>query len=107
MLIVHLTVTLTSSSKLGRTLPFRNRSEKVDSTRTSPLRKVAFSSLGFEAKVVGSRKLSVEMAREEKNGCEGSEARLRRFDGCRVRSLGSRSALLSGYDPNQQIETHL
>jgi hypothetical protein len=88
-------VRLTSSSRLGRTLPFRNLSENVGNTLTSPRRKVAFSSRGFEANVVGSRKLRVEMAREEKNEWDGSEASERRLDGCRVRSLGRRSVALS------------
>ena len=31
------------------------------------------------------------MAREEKNGCDGSDARLRRDEGCRVSKRGRRS----------------
>lgn len=86
---------LTSSSRLGNILPRRKRSEKVGSTLTSPRRNVAFSSLGFEANVVASKKLSVEIASDEKKGCDGKEARLRRFDGCRVSSLGRRSEFQS------------
>lgn len=71
----------TSSKRLGKIFPLRSRSEKVGSTLTSPLKKVAFSSLGFEAKVVGSRKFNVDIAREEKKECEGNEARLIRFEG--------------------------
>jgi len=82
---------LTSSSSDGRTLPFLSLSENVGKTRTSPRKKVAFSSLGLEANVVGSRKLSVDMASEEKKGCEGKEARLSRFAGCLVSSRGNKS----------------
>lgn len=57
-----------SSNRLGNTLPFLRRSENVGTTRTKPLKKVAFSSRGFDANVVGSRKLSVEIASDEKNG---------------------------------------
>jgi hypothetical protein len=53
---------------------------------------VAFSSRGFEAKVVGSRKLRVEIAREEKKGCDGREAKESRDEACRVSNRGSRSA---------------
>jgi hypothetical protein len=82
---------LTSSNKLGRIFPWRNRSENVGNTRTRPRKKVAFSSRGFEANVVGSKKLRVDMASDEKKECEGREPILRRFDGCRVSSRGSRS----------------
>lgn len=58
---------LTSSKRLGRIFFRLNRSENVGRTLTSPLRNVAFSSLGFEAKVVGSRKFRVLIASEEKN----------------------------------------
>lgn len=59
-----------SSRSDSKILPFFSRSEKLGRTRTKPRRKVAFSSLGFEANVAGSKKLRVEMAREEKKGCE-------------------------------------
>jgi hypothetical protein len=87
---------LTSSSRLGRILLRRNLSEKVGRTLTSPRRKVAFSSRGFDANVVASRKLRVDIASEEKNECEGNDARLRRFAGCLVSSLGKRSASQTG-----------
>jgi hypothetical protein len=64
---------LTSSSRLGRIFFRLRRSEKVGSTLTRPFRKVAFSSLGFEAKVVASRKLRVLIASEEKNWCDGKD----------------------------------
>jgi hypothetical protein len=57
----------TSSSRLGRIFFRLSRSENVGSTLTRPFRKVAFSSLGFEAKAVGSRKFRVLIASEEKN----------------------------------------
>lgn len=82
---------LTSSNKLGNTLPFRKRSENVGTTLTKPLKNVAFSSRGFDANVVGSRKLSVEIASDEKKGWEGRERREILVDGCRVRRRGKRS----------------
>lgn len=82
-----------SSSNDKRILPFFSRSENVGSTRTSPRKNVAFSSLGLEANVVGSRKLSVEMASEEKNGCVVSDDNEIRPLGRRVNSRGRRSAV--------------
>lgn len=82
---------LTSSSRLGKIFVLLSRSLNDGNTLTSPRRYVAFSSLGFEANVVGSRKFSVDIAREEKNGCDGKEARLRRDEGCLVSRRGSRS----------------
>lgn len=100
---------LTSSSKLGRILPFLNRSEKEGSTLTSPRKNVAFSSRGLDAKVVASRKLRVEMASDEKKECEGSDAILSRFEGCRVSSRGSRSVMSPHheYDPPLSSWLHL
>jgi len=65
-------IELTSSSKLGKIFLFLSLSEKLGNTLSSPLRKVAFSSLGFELNVDRSRKRRVEMARLEKKGWEGS-----------------------------------
>lgn len=56
---------------------------------------MAFSSRGFDAKVVGSKKLRVEIARDEKNGCEGNEARESRLEACRVSRRGRRSFFIS------------
>ena len=86
---------LTSSNRLGRILLRLNLSENDGNTLTRPRKNVAFSSRGFDAKVVASRKLSVEMASEEKNECDGNEARLRRLAACRVSSRGKRSAGLT------------
>jgi hypothetical protein len=82
---------LTSSKRLGRIFFRLNRSENVGRTLTSPLRKVAFSSLGFEANVVGSRKLRVLIASEEKNWCEGRDLIEIRWFGCLVNNRGRRS----------------
>ena len=86
-----ITRSLTSSNRLGRIFPFRRRSENVGRTRTSPRKNVAFSSRGFEANVVGSKKLSVEIASDEKKEWEGSEPILSRFDGCLVSNRGNKS----------------
>lgn len=87
-----------SSSSDRRILPFFSLSENVGSTRTSPRRNVAFSSLGLDAKVVGSRKLSVEMASEEKNGCVVSDDSEMRPLGRRVNSRGRRSGVNAAHE---------
>lgn len=84
-----------SSSSERRILPFFKRSEKLGRTRTSPRRNVAFSSRGLEANVVGSRKLSVEMASEEKKGWLLSDCSETRMLGVRVRRRGNRSVVSS------------
>jgi hypothetical protein len=87
----HTCINLTSSRRLGKIFFRLRRSENVGKTLTSPLRKVAFSSLGFEANVVGSRKLRVLIASEEKNWCEGRDLIEIRWFGCLVNNRGRRS----------------
>jgi hypothetical protein len=58
--------TLTSSSKLGKIFLRFSLSENPGSTLKRPFRNEAFSSLGLLAKLDGSRKLSVDIAKDEK-----------------------------------------
>lgn len=85
-------VSLTSSTKLGRILRICRRSENFGSTPTNPLRKLARSSFDLDAKLEGSRKSSVEVARFEKNGWEGKLKDVSRDAGVRVMSWERRAA---------------
>jgi len=48
-----------------------------------------FSSLDFAAKLDRSKKLRVEIGNDEKKGCDGSEAGVSLFCGCRVTNEAS------------------
>ena len=52
-----------------------------------------FSSRDFEAKFDRSRKLSVEIERDEKKGCEGKDDGPGRLCGCRVINAFNRSLI--------------
>jgi len=56
----------TSSSRAGNTFLFLSLSLKPGNTLNNPFKNDAFSSRGLLAKLDGSRKLRVEIAREEK-----------------------------------------
>ena len=84
---------LTSSSSDGRILRIRRPSENRPSTPVSPFMNEIFSSRVFAAKFERSRKLSVDMGSEEKNGCEGSEEGDGRLCGCLVINALSRTTL--------------
>jgi hypothetical protein len=58
----------TSSSSDGRTFRTRSPSEKRSRTLVSPFINDIFSSLDFAAKLDRSKKLSVEIGNDEKNG---------------------------------------
>ena len=75
---------LTSSSSDGRILRVRRPSEKRSSTLVSPFMNEIFSSRVFAAKFERSRKLSVDIGNEEKNGCEGRAEGDGRLCVCRV-----------------------
>lgn len=77
----------TSSNNPGNTFLLRSFSEKPGSTRNRPFRNVAFSSRDLLENEAGSRKFNVEIAREEKYGWEGREARDSRVCGVLVINL--------------------
>jgi len=58
----------TSSSRVGRIFRTRSPSEKRSRTPVSPFMNDIFSSLDFAAKLDRSKKLSVEIGNDEKNG---------------------------------------
>jgi hypothetical protein len=58
----------TSSSRVGRIFRTRRPSEKRSRTLVSPFMNDIFSSLDFAAKLDRSKKLSVEIGSDEKNG---------------------------------------
>lgn len=61
----------TSSIRLGRIFRVRSPSEKLGNTPVSPFINAIFSSRVLEANVDRSRKLSVDIAKEEKKGYVG------------------------------------
>jgi hypothetical protein len=58
----------TSSNRVGRIFRVRSPSENLSNTLTSPFMNDIFSSLVFEVKFDRSKKLRVEIGKEEKNG---------------------------------------
>jgi hypothetical protein len=59
---------MTSSSSVGNIFRVRRLSENLSKTLISPFMNDIFSSLVFEVKFDRSKKLRVEIGREEKNG---------------------------------------
>ena len=63
---------LTSSTSVGKILRVRRPSENLFRTLVRPFINAIFSSRDFVLKTVRSRKLSVDIGREEKKGWDGS-----------------------------------
>jgi hypothetical protein len=70
----------------------RRPTENLSRTLAKPLRKDILSDLDFVLKLERSRKLSVDIAREEKKGCDGSVAGVGRC--CEPRVIIERSKAL-------------
>lgn len=82
-------VSRTSSSNDGRIFRIRRPSEKRPRTLVNPFMKDIFSSLDLAAKLDRSKKLRVDIGKDEKKGYDGSEAGVGLFCGCRVTSDAS------------------
>lgn len=59
---------LTSSTRDGKIFRVRSPSENLSKTPANPFMNEIFSSLVFEVKFERSKKFSVDIGREEKNG---------------------------------------
>ena len=76
----------TSSNREGRIFRTRSPSENRGRTLANPFINEIFSSLDLVAKVDRSRKLRVDMGKEEKKACEGRSVGDGRLCACRVMS---------------------
>lgn len=74
----------TSSRRDGNIFRLLRLGEKRSKTFVKPFMNEIFSSLDFVENVARSKKLSVDIGREEKNECVGIEVGEGRFAGCRV-----------------------
>jgi hypothetical protein len=86
---------VTSPSRVGKILRVRRPSENLSKTLTSPFMNDIFSSLVFDVKFDLSKKLRVEMGKEEKNGWDGRFEGVGLFVGWRVIKERSRPENLS------------
>jgi hypothetical protein len=85
---------MTSSSSVGNIFRVRRLSENLSKTLISPFMNDIFSSLVFEVKFDRSKKLRVEIGREEKNGWDGRVAGVGLLVACRVIRERSRPEML-------------
>jgi hypothetical protein len=74
----------TSSTREGKILRIRSPWENLSKTVVSPFINDIFSSLVFEVKLDRSKKLSVEIGKDEKNGYDGNVDGVGRLSACRV-----------------------
>jgi hypothetical protein len=85
---------LTSSTRVGKILRVRRPTENLLRTPAKPLRNDILSDLDFVLKLDRSRKLSVDIAREEKKGCDGRVTGVGRC--CEPRVTRERSKAFKG-----------
>lgn len=64
---------MTSSRSEGKIFRVRRPSENLSKTPVSPFMNETFSSLVFAVKLERSKKLRVDIGKEEKKGCDGRD----------------------------------